>query len=129
MQRKRELKKERQKVIDMKKGEFYVFCVNNDGKKEVQTRRGYIDEEHNIAYSHIGKLSKNGELVEFDLGFWNATDLVSGIIMAKGNTKKECIENAIKNIPMLNEAWRGKQSYGDLVEEFKRLKAEKGIFN
>ena len=111
------------------KGEFYVFCVNNDGKKEVQTRRGYIDEEHNIAYSHIGKLLKDGKLIEFDLGFWNATDLVSGIIMAKGNTKKECIENAIKNIPMLNEAWRGKQSYGDLVEEFKRLKAEKGIFN
>ena len=49
--------------------------------------------------------------------------------MAKGNTKKECIENAIKNIPMVNEAWRSKQSYGDLVEEFKRLKAEKGIFN
>ena len=113
----------------MKKGEFYVFCVNNDGKKEVQTRRGYIDEENNIAYSHIGKLLKDGELVEFDLDFWNATDLVSGMIMAKGNTKKECIENAIKNIPMLNEAWRGKQSYGDLVEEFKRLKAEKGIFN
>ena len=43
--------------------------------------------------------------------------------------KKECIENAIKNIPMVNEAWRSKQSYGDLVEEFKRLKAEKGIFN
>ena len=72
---------------------------------------------------------KNGELVEFDLGFWNATDLVSGMIMAKGNTKKECIENAIKNIPMVNEAWRSKQAYGDLVEEFKRLKAEKGIFN
>lgn len=127
MQRKRKLKKGK-KVIDMKKGEFYVFCVN-DGKKEVQTRRGYIDEENNIAYSHIGKLSKDGELVEFDLGFWNATDLVSGIIIAKGNTKKECIENAIKNIPTLNEAWIGKQSYGDLVEEFKRLKAEKGIFN
>ena len=82
----------------MKKGEFYVFCVNNDGKKEVQTRRGYIDEEHNIAYSHIGKLLKDGKLVEFDLGFWNATDLVSGMIMAKGNTRKECIENAIKNM-------------------------------
>ena len=50
-------------------------------------------------------------------------------IQNKGNTKKECIENAIKNIPMVNEAWRSKQSYGDLVEEFKRLKAEKGIFN
>ena len=42
---------------------------------------------------------------------------------------KLLLENAIKNIPMVNEAWRGKQSYGDLVEEFKRLKAEKGIFN
>ena len=46
----------------MKKGEFYVFCVNNDGKKEVQTRRGYIDEEHNIAYSHIGKLLKKWKI-------------------------------------------------------------------
>lgn len=107
----------------MKKGEYYVLCAKYDGTEKakdfyVETRKGYIDTELNIGYSC---LYADGSR----LGHWNATDLNSGFIMATADTKKECIEKAIKNIPLVNEKWMGDDKFNEMVEIFKRLKLEK----
>ena len=113
----------------MKKAEFYVLCKNNENIISVQTRKGYIDTELNIGYSHFGSMDmNNGTWHDYDLKYWNATDLVSGLIMASGKTKKECIENATKNIKLVNEMAMSQERYQTLVDTFKRLKAEKGVF-
>lgn len=107
----------------MKRGEYYVLCGHYDGKGKVkdfyvETRKGYIDTELNIGYSC---LYADGSR----LGYWNATDLNSGFIMAKANTKAECIEKAIKNITLVNEKWMGDDKFNEMVEVFRKLKLEK----
>lgn len=87
-----------------KKGEFDIF-VNVNGKKR-RTVKGRIDAENGIGYA------------KSDSGWWNATDLKSGLAISYGSkTLKGTQQAAAEKWEKIVQAKSGK-NYADMVKQF-----------
>ena len=77
----------------MKKGKYEILCKNKKGtpKFVIRVIEGYIDAEKGFGVS-------NESLKE-----WVSTDLESGMIIAHGKSKKECIINTEKSLDTIKK--------------------------
>lgn len=69
----------------MKKDVIYDLCYSINDEWNLDKEKGYIDQDKQIGYA------KREGLSEKDIR-WVSTCLISGLSIAEGKTRKECIE-------------------------------------
>lgn len=82
------------------------------GVKEIKS---WVDETYTYGFHKVERVS--GTLM-----WWVATDLQSGARIAKGRTRKECVDWIEQNKDKLDKL-RQKDEYKQVVQNFERLKA------
>lgn len=90
----------------------YFLIQEHTGVREIKS---WVDETYTYGFHKIERAS--GTLM-----WWVATDLQSGARIAKGRTRKECIEWIEQNEDKLDKL-RQKEEYKQVVQNFERLKA------
>lgn len=91
----------------MKKHSFYTMC-NISGKATAILVEGFSDEETGLYYYKRNK---------YNVNTWYSICPLTGLSVAEGNTRKECVSSTIERLSKYEE-FKNAPSFGAKVEQY-----------